>query len=215
MTENLAPPDNTHMKILIVGAGIGGLSTYIALHKHLLPLVPSCSIRLVESHAFLSGPTGKASPLASTSTIVGAGIGLAPNGLRAIHSISPKAAQYITDRAFTDGAEKFVLRSSSGATLGVFAGGSKERYGGFGMAMVPRGVVFDALMQAFQELGRGEACIEWGRKVVAVKEFGAEGVEVEYADGTKEVVDLVIGADGVRSQVRDSLFEGKYPAEYE
>jgi 2-polyprenyl-6-methoxyphenol hydroxylase-like FAD-dependent oxidoreductase len=201
------------MKILIVGAGIGGLSTYIALHKHLLPLVPSLSIRLVESHAFLSGP--KASPLASASTIVGAGLGLAPNGLRAIHALSPKAAQYITDRAFVDGAEKFVLRSSSGSTLGVFAGGSKERYGGFGMAMVPRGVVFEALMQAFQELGREGASIEWGRKVVSIKELGAEGVEVEDADGTKEVVDLVIGADGVRSRVRDSLFEGKYPAEYE
>jgi 2-polyprenyl-6-methoxyphenol hydroxylase-like FAD-dependent oxidoreductase len=200
------------MKILIVGAGIGGLSTYIALHKHLLPLVPSLSIRLVESHAFLSGP--KASPLASASTIVGAGLGLAPNGLRAIHSLSPKASQYITDRAYVDGAERIVLRSSSGSTLGVFVGGSKERYGGFNMARLPRGVVFEALMQAFQELGRGDACIEWSRKVVAVKE-GAEDVEVEYADGAKEVVDLVIGADGVRSQVRDSLFNGKYPAQYE
>ena len=199
------------MKILIVGAGIGGLSTYIALHKHLLPLVPSLSIRLVESHAFLSGP--KASPLASASTIIGAGLGLAPNGLRAIHSLSPRASQYIIDRAFVDGAEKIVVRSSSGSTLGAFIGGSKERYG-FNMTMVPRGVVFEALMQAFQELGRGDACIEWSRKVVAVKE-GAEGVEVEYADGAKEVVDLVIGADGVRSRVRHSLFNGKYPAQYE
>ncbi|KAF8340820.1 hypothetical protein F5887DRAFT_978829, partial [Amanita rubescens] len=94
-------------------------------------------------------------------------------------------------------------------------GGRKERYDGFSMVMVPRVVVFEALMQAFQELGRGDACIEWGRKVVAVKELGVEGVEVEYADGAKEVVDLVIGADGIRSRVRDSLFQGKYPAQYE
>lgn len=202
------------MKVLIVGAGISGLSTYIALYKNLLPLVPSLSIRLVESHASLVEPGPKASPLASTSTIVGAGLGVAPNGLRAIHSISPKAVQYITNRAFViHGAERFVLRSSSGATLGASLGGSKESYGGFGMAMVPRGVVIEALMQALQELG-GDANIEWGRKVAAVKELGAEGVEVEYADGTKEVVDLVIGADGVRSRVRDSLFEGKYPAQY-
>jgi 2-polyprenyl-6-methoxyphenol hydroxylase-like FAD-dependent oxidoreductase len=199
------------MKVLIVGAGIGGLSTYIALYKHLLPLVPSLSVRLVESHASLSGP--EASPLASASTIVGAGLGLAPNGLRAIHSLSPKASQYITDRSFCS--EKFVLRSSSGKTLGVMVGGRKERYDGFSMVMVPRAVVFEALMQAFQELGRGDACIEWGRKVVAVKELGVEGVEVEYADGAKEVVDLVIGADGIRSRVRDSLFQGKYPAQYE
>ena len=107
-----------------------------------------------------------------------------------------------------------MLRSSSGATLGVFLGGGKESHGGFGMAMVPRGVVIEALMQAFRELGRGDANIEWGRKVAAVKELGAEGVEVEYADGTKEVVDLVIGADGIKSRVRDSLFEGIYPAQY-
>lgn len=202
------------MKVLIVGAGISGLSTYIALYKHVLPLVPSLSIRLVESHASPLDP--KVSPLASASTIVGAGLGLAPNGLRAIHSISPKAAQYITNRAFVihGGAERFMLRSSSGATLGAFLGGGKESRGGFGMAMVPRGVVIEALMQAFQEFGRGDADIEWDRKVVAVKELGAEGVEVEYADGAKEVVDLVIGADGIKSRVRDSLFEGKYPAQY-
>ncbi|KAF8621289.1 hypothetical protein AX15_007888 [Amanita polypyramis BW_CC] len=197
------------MKVLIVGAGIGGLSTYIALHKHLLPLVPSLCIRIVEAHAFLSGP--KASPLASASTIVGAGLGLAPNGLQAIHSLSPKAAQYIVDRSFMS--NQATLRNGSGQTLGVLSAWKKERYGGFGMAMVSRAVVFEGLMGAFGEIGKGDD-VEHGRKVVSIKELDMEGVEVEYADGVKEVVDLVIGADGVRSRVRDALFDGKYPAEY-
>ena len=197
------------MKILIIGAGIGGLSAYVALHKHLLPLVSSLSIRIVEAHAFLSGP--KASPLASTSTIVGAGLGLAPNGLRAIHSLSSKAAQYIIDRSYMSGQIK--LRNASGRTLGVLTTGRKERYGGFGMAMVSRAVVFQGLTEAFKEIGKGDD-VEYGRKVTTLKELGTEGVEVEYADGVKEIVDLVIGADGIRSRVRDALFDGKYPAEY-
>jgi len=97
----------------------------------------------------------------------------------------------------------------------VFLGGRKGRYGGFGMVMVSRAVVFESLLQAFAEFGDAGSEVEWGRKLVAVKELGDEGVQVEYSDGVKEVVDLVIGADGVRSHVRDSLFEGRYPAEYE
>ncbi|KAM6493779.1 hypothetical protein JOM56_010140 [Amanita muscaria] len=195
------------MKVLIVGAGIGGLSAYISLYKHLQPRLPSLSVRIVEAHETLSD--SKAGPLASASTIVGSGLGLAPNGLRAIHSLSPQAAKYIMDRGFVDGASRMTFRNSSGQKLGVFSAGNKDRYGGFGMVMVSRAVVFESLLQAFEQYGK----VEWGRKVVAVVELGAEGVQVEYADGTKEVVDLVIGADGVRSRVRDSLFKGKYPAE--
>ena len=201
------------MKVLIIGAGIGGLSAHIALHKHLRLHLPSLSVRVVEAHSALSGPD--APPLASASTIVGAGLGLAPNGLKAIHSLSPPAAQQIMDRGFLDDASRFTFRNSSGKTLGAFLGGRKDRYGGFGMVMVSRAVVFESLLQALAEFGDAVSEVEWGRKVVAVKELGDEGVQVEFSDGAKEVVDLVIGADGVRSRIRDSLFEGRYPAEYE
>ncbi|KAF8636218.1 hypothetical protein AX17_003704 [Amanita inopinata Kibby_2008] len=217
------------MKVLIVGAGIGGLSAYLALKKYVSPLIPSLSVRIVEVHAassLVSPTTTTTSPLASTSTIVGAGLGLAPNGLRAINSLSPGAARYILDRAFVDGAGRVTFRNAGGGTLGVFVNGRGERYGGFGMVMVRRVVVFEALLKAFEEFGggggggdgggRGGEKVEWGRKVVGVREVSeGGGVEVEYGDGLKEIVDLVIGADGVRSRVRDLLFGGRYAAEYD
>lgn len=89
------------------------------------------------------------------------------------------------------------------------------------MVMVGRGVVHDALMGvgvASKAGGVPPEDVEWGRKVRGVREMvtddGVE-VEVEFCDGSVERADLVIGADGVRSVVRECMFEGKYPAQYE
>lgn len=190
------------MKIIIVGAGIGGLATYHALQKHM----PNLSIKIVERRA--------SSTESSASYASGGGLGLAPNGLCAIESISPPAAEYIRKRAF-DGAI-VTFRNSSGYSLGQFSLGRRERYGGFGQLMVPRIVVHSALLLHIMD----SDSIEWGKGVKDISEIEdvdgeGSGVLVQYDDGTSERADLVIGADGVRSRVRDFLFKGEYPAKYE
>jgi 2-polyprenyl-6-methoxyphenol hydroxylase-like FAD-dependent oxidoreductase len=58
--------------------------------------------------------------------------------------------------------------------------------------------------------------VRWGLEVLKVElQDDGAGVIVEFADGTTETVDLVIGADGMRSKVKDSLFKGQLPAVYE
>jgi 2-polyprenyl-6-methoxyphenol hydroxylase-like FAD-dependent oxidoreductase len=180
------------MKIIIVGGGIGGLSAYHAMKKY-LPASNISSITILESHE-------------SPARTLGGGLGLAPNGQRAIASFAPNALPYIHEHSFPG--SQMTFRNSSGSLLGIFNVGRKERYG-YEMAMLPRPVVHEALLS-----GIPEKDIRWGVKVKSVRESGSQ-VEVECADGSIEMADLVIGADGVRSAVKSSLFNGKFDAEYE
>lgn len=188
------------MKIIIVGAGIGGLSTYLALKKHISPLDPSLQIRIFESH---SSPHSQA--LAS-----GGGLGLAPNGQRSIASITNNAVSHLQSRGFA--ARSMTFRNDKGGLLGVMKTGRSQRYG-YDMLMMTRAEVHDVLLKEVEN----EDIVRWGIKVTNVKEVdeGEGGVMLELADGTSEKADLVIGADGVRSIVKDCLFRGEYQAQYE
>lgn len=80
------------MKIIIVGAGISGLSTYLHLRKH-LPNPDSHTITIYESHqarSKLPSANSTASEhanlnldtLSESTAIVGGGLGISPNGMR-------------------------------------------------------------------------------------------------------------------------------------
>ena len=77
------------------------------------------------------------------------------------------------------------------------------------MVLLRRAVVHNALLEEIPE-----DAVVWGKKVKSVTETEA-GVTVEFADGSVEKADLVIGADGVRSIVRECIFDNQYPATYE
>ncbi len=44
-----------------------------------------------------------------------------------------------------------------------------------------------------------EHLIEFNKKLVGLKDLGKDGVRVLFEDGSETVVDLVVGADGIRS----------------
>lgn len=44
-----------------------------------------------------------------------------------------------------------------------------------------------------------EGVIEFNKKLVGLKDLGTDGVRVLFEDGTETTVDLVVGADGIRS----------------
>jgi 2-polyprenyl-6-methoxyphenol hydroxylase-like FAD-dependent oxidoreductase len=100
------------------------------------------------------------------------------------------------------------FRNSSGTLLGRYWRGRKERYG-FGQVLLPRAVVHEALLEDVPA-----AIVEWGKKALLVRET-TEGVQVEFEDGNVEHADLVIGADGVKSVVREAIFGKEHQAEYE
>ena len=99
------------------------------------------------------------------------------------------------------------LRNSRGKLLGRLSA-RKGRYG-FTQAILPRAMVHDAVLKDVPD-----EAVEWKKRAREVRET-EEGVEVEFDDGTVEKGDLVIGADGVKSKVREAIFERKYDAEYE
>lgn len=60
----------------------------------------------------------------------------------------------------------------------------------------------EAILRARLEAAGG--AVRFGREVATVSEEGAS-VRVTFADGAEETLDLVLGADGVRSRVRTAL----------
>ena len=181
------------MKVIIVGAGIGGLTTYHSLRKHLANVLPT--IKIYEAHL---------SPTAVASNI-GGGLGIAPNGLRAISSVCPDAVEFIKQRACS--VDALTFRNSSGQRLGRYS--MAARYAPTNFLMMRRADVHWALLKDVPS-----GAVTWGLRVQSLHET-ADGVQVQFEDGSSETADLVIGADGVRSVVQRSLFGDKYPAMYE
>jgi 2-polyprenyl-6-methoxyphenol hydroxylase-like FAD-dependent oxidoreductase len=186
------------MKVIIIGAGIGGLTSYLGLQKMLgdLNLDPAPTIKVYEAHA---NPTLAASR-------IGGGLGLGPNGLRTLATLCPAAVQQIQTKGFES--HFMTIRNSKGWLLGRRWVGKGGRYT-YPQMMLARQTVHEAILA---EVPAG--VVQWGKRLKAITEKET-GVEVEFEDGLVEHADLVIGADGVKSLVREAVVGTEYPASYE
>ncbi|KAH7135805.1 hypothetical protein B0J11DRAFT_425122 [Dendryphion nanum] len=199
------------MKIIIVGAGISGLSTYLHLRKH---LSPSHTITIYESHKPRSSslPT-TATPaelnlenLSASTTLVGGGLGVSPNGMRVLYDLDPELHDAVVAQGFP--AEHFIFKGANGWTLGkqktsdrsVRKTGKEE----FCVSSSRHGL-WEALLKSV-----GEGIIQYKKVLGIVRNENQKKIFVKLVDaeGNEEndVADLVIGADGIRSVVRTALF---------
>jgi 2-polyprenyl-6-methoxyphenol hydroxylase-like FAD-dependent oxidoreductase len=165
-------------KVLIVGGGIGGLSSAIAL-----------SARGVEVEIVEQNPKWD---------VYGVGIIQPGNAMRALHQLG------LLDEALAAGfamdGNRFCLADGTVLADDTFPRIVGPEYPGVNGITRPR--LHEILTSAVKRAG---AKVTLGHKLASLTQH-ADGVEVELTDGSSGRYDLVIGADGIFSQVRSLVF---------
>lgn len=174
------------MNVLIVGAGIGGLTLGNLLVQR------GHHVRVVEQAKVL-GEVGAGIQMSANAVKVLKVVGIEP-ALEAT-GVRPKAFEF---RRFDSG--ELLHRIPLGDT-------HLEKHGAAYYQM-HRGDLHAALASALHELSPDS--IRLDARVCAVNE-DAEGAEVELASGERLRADLVVGADGIKSQVRQHVLGADKP----
>jgi 2-polyprenyl-6-methoxyphenol hydroxylase-like FAD-dependent oxidoreductase len=211
--------------IAIIGAGVGGCTTYLFLKKQLSSHIPELDIHIYESYPpppYLSKPRPRnpnahlndieeapnllSTPTTNVTTVLGGGLGLAPNGIRVLKKLDSEI--YSRIKASSQETDVFTFQVSSGRILGNFPAGGK-RYG-HGTMMIMRAALHDAVLEKVDLKD-----ISFEKKVENVID-GEDKVKIEFKDGESVEVDFVVGADGVWGKTREAIPESAgLKAEYE
>ena len=165
-------------KVVIVGGGIGGLAAGLALHRR------GIEFEIYEQSAELSE--------------IGAGLNLSPNALKAFRALGMEADAI----AIGYQADFQVIRNwRSGRVISRLqrAGDIAQRFGA-AFLTIHRGDLQDIFARSLPE-GR----IFLGKSCTGV-ELGGKSAAAYFADGSQVEADVIIGADGIHSVVRESLF---------
>ncbi|WP_433378415.1 FAD-dependent monooxygenase [Actinoplanes sp. CA-142083] len=163
--------------VLVVGGGIGGLATSIALRA------AGYDVRVVEIHEDLR------------SSVYGVGIIQPVNALRALDAIGCAQACLAVGYSTVAWGKMLdvdgnLVRETPGATI---PGSDLPPMNG-----LTRPQLHKILTDRAAETG---VRIEYSKTFTDLRDTGT-AVEVDFTDGTSGVVDIVVGADGVYSKVR-------------
>lgn len=174
------------MRVLIAGAGIGGLTAALA--------------------ALRQGHEVEVYEQASELKEVGAGVQLSANGTRVLYALG--VGEELKSLS-CEATGKEIRLWNTGETWKLFDLGkvSIERYG-FPYFTVYRPDLLDVLARAVRRL-KADA-IRLGRKCVGFTQTDGE-VRLDLEDGTTATGDLLVGADGVHSRIRQTLFGADKP----
>lgn len=185
-----APKTTAPIRVVIVGAGIAGLTLALALEK-----APSSTQQI--EYLVLEGQDELAPQQ-------GAGIALAPGGSRILDQLGAYSELEeqlvpVSSSAVHDARGKMLLPSRSDTALLV------GRRMGYDFGLVERRNVVLALLGQI----RRKECIHTGKRVLHIENSNdkEQPATVICADGSKYQGDVIVGADGVRSKVRSSMWD--------
>ena len=159
------------MRIIVVGAGIGGLSAAIALEQ------AGQDVLIVDRDY--------------EAAAAGLGIAVGPNAFAALDKLG--VGEAVRERGNTAGGRRIYTSRGRMLSEGPWRGG-----------VVRRADLHDALRS------RLRTQVQHGRQCVGVEQDERSAV-ARFADGTQEVGDVIVAADGLRSTIRRQLFDDGEP----
>ena len=168
-------------KVMVAGAGIGGLTAAIALRRG------GVEVAVFERAAELEA--------------VGAGLLLAANAQKALAKLGLADAVARLGTPASAGE----IRSWRGEVLVSIPAAELEKKVG-----APSAAVHRADLQALLAREVGKGTLRLGTEVDAFEQ-DESGVRVLLADGGQESADILVGADGLRSRTRAELFGSQEP----
>jgi 2-polyprenyl-6-methoxyphenol hydroxylase-like FAD-dependent oxidoreductase len=168
-------------KVLIVGGGLGGLALGIALKK--------------------AGIDAEIVELSKEYNVYGVGIIQQANALRALDALG------VADEAMRRGSPygKVKMCTPTGHQVGEAGTPPMGRFPSHNG--ISRKILHDVLYEAAVENG---VVFRMGLTVSEIENEGTR-VGVKFTDGTEESYQLVVGADGVNSRVRNLIFGEQKP----
>ncbi|KAF9545269.1 hypothetical protein EC957_011142 [Mortierella hygrophila] len=164
-------------KVLIVGAGLGGLTLGMLLHKANIPFE-------IYERAAMVKPLGSAMFFNSTTAPLFKQCGIYD--------------EFVSIGKYLDVAELCTEDRKASFKLG--SGGHEEVFGAKGY-IVARPQLYELLLRQIPP-----ECIHMNKKVLTTEQ-GGNGVLIRFSDGTEAEGDILIGADGAYSAVRQNLYE--------
>lgn len=169
------------MKVIIIGGGIGGLCTAIALQQQ------GIEVKIYE--------------MTQTLRPVGAGIGLAANAMKGLEKIGVakdvlNAGMCLSALQMKDEKGKIISNQDT-SSLGTQYGENN--------VVIHRAELHEILVQQLKE---GTLCL--GKRCDNIEQRKAK-VYASFSDGEKDDADLLIAADGIHSVVRSQLISYSKP----
>ncbi|KAE8315444.1 hypothetical protein BDV41DRAFT_188018 [Aspergillus transmontanensis] len=186
--------------ILVVGAGIAGLASAIALSNELAPVVPGLKITVYDG--------------ASELTTSGGAISLTPVAQRYLDELGVLSElNQMGNQAGieVDAIDLFSVRA--GRRLGPlrFTDENGHGYGGYKGRRVLRSALSEAMLAVARRLPN--VSVHYDKKLIGGSTT-AENVTLHFEDGSTATGDLVLGCDGVHSATRTKIVDPGNRSEY-